>query len=102
MDPYRDPIGTATQGERPAATHHASDWGLGSLLMSLALVMLFPLVIAGVIPIPFVGRERGLGDVTMVILLADVVGYGVVALAGLAVLFALVGLISGFVRNQPV
>jgi hypothetical protein len=92
----------APAGGRPVATHHAADWGMGALLMAMMLVILFPLVLAGVILIPLAARDGLVHDVQLITTLADVVGYGVVGLAILAVLFSLVGLISGFVRRQPV
>jgi hypothetical protein len=103
MDPYSDPIGTAATGQRPVATHHASAWGLGSLLMALTLLVLFPMVLPGVLIFPHMARIGELGgELSLITTLADVVAYGFVGLAGLATVFGVVGLISGFVRHQPV
>jgi hypothetical protein len=107
MDPYSDPIGAAVQGERGTPGRHASDWGLGSLLMSLTLLVLFPLVVSAaclvwIVNLQSNAREGTFVEPVMLITLSDVVAYGSVTLAGLAVLFGMVGLISGFVRNQPV
>jgi hypothetical protein len=102
MDPYGDPIGAAAQGQRGTPTQHASDWGLGSLLMAMTMLLLAPWAVAGLALLPILLREGGPADLGLFGTLADLVGYGFLAIAALTTLFALVGLISGFVRGQPV
>ena len=102
MDPYNDPLSAAGEGGGKS-TRHATDWGLAALLMALALMMLFPvslLVLAnGFFMVAAMVQASDLGWVNLV---ADVAVYSFIGLSILAVLFGMVGLISGFVRNQPV
>jgi hypothetical protein len=103
MDPYSDPIGGVGEGGGSKSSRHATDWGLSSLLMALALMMMFPIsLLVLAIGFPLVAVMVMPGNVPYVYTVADVAVYSFVGLSVLSVLFGMVGLISGFVRNQPV
>ncbi len=103
MDPYNDPLGGAVEGGRGTSTRHATDWGLAALLLALALMMLFPISL-GVLAVGFdlIARTTHPNNMRWVNTVADVSVYSFIGLSVLAALFGLVGLISGFARNQPV
>src|SRR5260221_9138581 len=90
MDPYNEPIGGGGSSDRGSSGRHATDWGFGSLLVALTLLILFPMVLG----VMMIGREiirNNTRDIDLIFLVADVTAYGFVALAVMATLFGLIG-----------
>jgi predicted permease len=101
MDDPQDLLGSYQRRQQP--THHASAWGLASLLISCTLLVVF---LQSVVYFTyssrsnfdqFGGSQEGLMPIVSYVLL-----FGMVGLSLLALLFGIVGLASGFARGQPV
>jgi hypothetical protein len=95
---YQDPLRGKPGGR------HAFEWGLSSLFLGSVLILMFPLslvviALGGALAMNWPYWDAD--NLRVADTVARVVGYSGVAVAGLAVLLALFGLLRGLVQGQP-
>jgi hypothetical protein len=95
---YQDPLRGKSNGR------HAFEWGLSSLFLGSVLILMFPLsllVIALGAALAMNWQIWDPDNLRLADTVARIVGYCGIAVAGLAVLLALFGLLRGLVHGQP-
>lgn len=97
-------MATIIQGDGPAPAGHSAQWGLSALLLSMLIIILFPIVVMSLFA-AMVGAYSNdflkSSDIDLGVLATHVMVIGLLALAVFASLCGLAGLFSATKRRQP-
>ena len=98
-----EPLPVAAE-PRPAAPGHAGHWGLGALVFGLVVILSFPHLLGFALRETreaFADPTVGPADLQLAITGGLITAYSMLSLAGLGLLFGLIGIVSGWQHGQP-
>jgi hypothetical protein len=89
---------------QPAASTHAGQWGLASLLMGLVILLLVPLFFLVFLHLTTLIWDKAFFDsssMKLTSLASTIIVLGLVGLGLFSFLFGIIGMVSAMVRGQP-
>jgi hypothetical protein len=92
-----------TTSPAPAAGNHSAQWGLSAILLSMLIVMLFPIIVMSMFA-SMVGAATSepleSRDIDLGVAATYIAAIGLLVLAAFALLFSLFGLLAALIRRQ--